>query len=240
MITLGAKWRVRGSVATAAGWVLIVLGIITAFAALDQGSTSLNTTESTWIPESPWVPVLAFALTGLAALALGGGIFLALFARSERDREDDLRLDPLRYSPVRHPARRALPWAVVAMVVVLPSFWAVPLAHPFRAELPVEACTPYFVSQTGIQVSLPSGAVLVYAWSSSDGDPVSVVWAPSGPPVSPVSGEFGDAFLNSSSGYSLVQSNGTGIPFWACEMTSSGAGGNRSIVLTGTYYLPLL
>jgi len=89
-------------------------------------------------------------------------------------------------------------------------------------------------------VSLPAGAELAYAWSSSDHAPVGYVELPSGPPISTIGYEQA-GFVNSSFGYSYLQSDGSPISFSACDSTAPpGTNTDRTVIVTGTYYLPLL
>jgi len=237
-VAFDVRWRISGGITAATGFVFIGLAVALEFATLTEAGHYLGFVQTTWVPGPALYPTLSFVALGVAAGLGGGGLLLLGLSRPERDREEDLRLDPLLFAPVRSRWKRYLPGAIVAVVVlVLPGLWVVPVAHPFSAVVPVGDCsgpTPV----TEVHVSIPTGAVLAYQWSSTDGSVVGEVWAPSGPPVGSAL-QVGDLFLNSSWGYSAVDGNGTPITLWACDFGTP-SGGTPSVRFTGTYYLSLL
>jgi hypothetical protein len=243
VITLGARWRVRGSVAAVAAFLLIGVALVTEFAGVDETNLLFASVADTWVPLSPLATPLSVAVFAFAAVCAGIGVGLLGISRAERVREDQLRLDPLSRPPVRHPLRRWIAAAgVVSVLLLLPVLWTAPVAHSFREEVPVGSCQwpPIRVPSDAVWVDLPAGAILAYQWSSADGQPVGEVAAPTGPPVSSVV-VVGDLFTNSSSGYSSLESNGSAVPFWACDFSSSSvSGANRTVLLSGTYYLTVL
>jgi len=237
---MSVKWRIKGGVTVVAGFVLVGLGAVSDFVALGEADRFISTVQSTWLPEPPLFTTYSFALVAFSVIVAGGGVLLIGFARGERDREEALRLDPLTYPPVRHPWRKGLPWFVfIVVVLVLPCLWVVPVAHSYSTEFSVSNCAPG-ANISVDNVDLPSGAIFVYQWTSSDGRPIGEVWAPSGPPIGST-WAIPDEFINSTYGYSIVQSKGTAIAFWACDSTlSPGASTNQTVILTGTYYAEIL
>ncbi|MGD0588365.1 MAG: hypothetical protein ABSA63_06180 [Thermoplasmata archaeon] len=236
---MSVKWRIKGGVTAVAGFVLVGLGAASTFVALGVAGEFESRIESTWLPGSPLVALYALALLICAVAVAGIGALLIGYARGERDREEALLLDPLSYPPVRHPWRRVLPWfALVVAVLVIPGLAVVPYSHSYSTELVVSLCSagPYISVE---YLNLPSGAVLSFQWASSDGRPVSEVYAPSGPPVGSTYA-LPNLFFNSTWGYSVVQSHGNPIPFWACDISSSLGPTNRTVTLTGTYYAEIL
>lgn len=223
------RWRAKGGIAAVAGWLLVFIGVVSAFVDLGESELFISWINATWLPEPPLVVTYSFALLIVSAADAGGGVLLIGFARGERDREEELLLDPLRYAPFRHRWRKSIPWcALVVLVLVLPSLWIMPIEHSFQDEFAVSEC---FVGAPH-DVNLPSGAVLTYQWSSSNGQPIGEVYAPSGPRANyPTS----DVFYNSSFGYSVVQSDGTPIQFWACDFTLGGPV-NNTVDLVGIYF----
>jgi hypothetical protein len=127
---------------------------------------------------------------------------------------------------------------LVVAVLVLPSLWVVPYSQSYSTEFTVSSCSAGPAIPVD-NVNLPSGAVFAFQWESSNGQPISEVYAPSGPPVGSTS-VYPNLFLNSTWGYSLVQSHGDPIRFWACDSTSSAGPTNQSVILSGTYYAALL
>jgi hypothetical protein len=153
-------------------------------------------------------------------------------------REDSLRLDPLEYRPFRDPRKRFLLLSVaVAVLLFLPSLWSIPITHSVSFEMSVGPCGQ---PPATFSVNIPVGAVFVFEWRSSDGAPVGIVWAPSGPPVTSAE-PTGDAFTNSSVGHSEFQGDGSPLWFWACDYApSTNSSSNRTVDVTGAYYEPLL
>lgn len=233
-----ARPKVRGAVSTVTGWFLVFWGSVFAFAAFGASFLFISNIQATWLPGPPLAVTYDFALLGVSAAIAGGGVLLIGFGRQERDREEKFLLDPLSYPPFRHPWRRVLPWlALVVLVLVLPSLWILPVAHSFQTEFPVSYCTPGNGGAVH-NVDLPSGAILTYQWSSWNGRPVGEVWAPSGPRLNATQ-SVSDAFFNSTYGWSAVQSNGSAIPFWACDFVGTPTP-PPMIVISGTYYVAIL
>lgn len=219
------------------GWILVAVGVLSLPVDLSESNQLLTQINGVWIAQPPIIETFAVVLAVLSILAAGGGTFLIGFARGERDREEDLRLDPLTYAPFRHPWRRILPWCgVIVALMVLPTLLFLPVGHSFQASLGIGDCA---VPETGsvFDVNLPSGAILTYYWTSSDGQPVTEVWAPVGPAVvSSASASY--AFYNSTYGYSGLQSDGTTLGFWACDNSVSAEG--NTVNLVGVYYTNIL
>jgi hypothetical protein len=234
------KLKARGAVTYVAGWILVGIGGLAGLAALIEAGLFDGRIRTTWFSGPPLALTYALVLFVSSVAVVGAGVLLIGFGRMERDREEKLLLDPLSYPPFRRPWRRVLPWVAVAVIVmVLPGLWIIPVEHSFEDQFEVTDCAP---GGTGVvhNVDLPSGAMLDYRWSSSDGQPIAEVWAPGGPSVSSV-WIITDAFFNSTSGYSTVQSHGSPIPFWACDFGSSpGTLANRTVELSGTYYIWLV
>jgi len=241
MSPIYARPKIRGGVTALAGWALTLIGVVDAFVAWGILDQSVLGTLSTGVPLTAFDPFLAAGLWGLCTGIAGGGVLLIGFARGERDREEDLRLEPFRYSPFRHPWKRVLPWLVVVIAaLVIPSLWIAPIPHAFSYEFPVSNCTSGSPGTT-FTATIPSGAVLAYHWSSSNGQPVGEVWAPDGAQVTADSSNWGltSAFFNSSYGNSALVGNGSAISFWACDFPPSPAR-NQIIELSGTYYATVL
>ncbi len=236
---MNVQWRIKGGVTAVAGFVLVGVGAASGFVAYSVAGQFLSTVQSSWLPGPLIVLDYALALFVLSVAAAGGGVLLIGYSRGERDREEALRLDPLEYSPIHHPWRKVLPWFVLVVVVlVLPGLAIVPIAHSYTTEFTVSNCSagPYISVDN---LNLPYGAVFVFQWSSSNGRPISEVYAPSGPPVGSTY-VYPNVFQNSTWGYSVVQNHGTSIPFWACDDSSSLGPTNQTVILTGTYYAEVL
>lgn len=227
------RTRAKGGVTALVGWILVATGLISAVAALGEGGQFYSWVNATWLPEPSLAVTLSWTLLAVAVADAGGGILLIGLARPERDREEMLLLDPLKYAPYRHPWRRVIPWcALVVAVLVIPSLWAIPVEHSFHDDFAVAAC----FAGASTYVELPNGAVFTYEWSSENGQPIGEVYAPGGPRADyPTS----DLFLNSSFGYSVIQSNGTPIQIWACDFSSSSPV-NDTVDVVGIYYAPIL
>ncbi len=236
------RWPIRGGVTAITGWVLVLLGVVGSFESWTAAAGLIATIQANSLPIPPAVStadlLLAFVCPGFAA----GGILLLGFAGPERNREEELILDPLKYEPFRHPWRKALPWfAVVLVLLPLPGMWLVPIAHSVQGSFAVTDCSP---GETGLihYVSVPAGAYFAYQWSSSDGRPIDEVSAPSGAQVSSSwssNSIHANEFFNSSYGYSAIQGNGSAIPFWACDFVSAGPS-NQSVEFSGSYYTSIL
>jgi hypothetical protein len=220
------------------GWILVVAGTISVLFAISEAGQLISILQSTWVP-LPGLDILEeFVLVVISIAAAGGGVLLIRLGRHERDREEDSRLDPLDSLPARHRWRRVAPWfAALVGALVVGSLLTLPVAHSFDLEFAVSDCVPG-ASGTVHGVDLPAGAILTYSWRSSDGSPIGEVWAPTGPRVGS-DWNSSDAFFDSSSGYSLLQSNGSSIPFWACNFPYDDAA-QSSVIITGTYYLAIL
>lgn len=230
--------RVRGLVTSITGWVLVVIGSTSVLFALGEASSLIAQIQSTWVPLPSADLSDELVLTVVSIVAACGGVLLIGLGRQERHREEEFRLDPLDYAPWRHPLRKVIPEvAILAAVLIVPGLFILPVAHSFSFDFEVTDCAPGATGSVH-DVNLPAGAILAYSWHSSAGEPIGEVWAPTGPRIgSNWAPTY--AFYNSSSGYSVLQSNGTSIPFWACNFPYNGASAS-SVTLSGTYYLPAL
>jgi hypothetical protein len=229
---------IRGGVTTVAGWLLIGLGVLTSLLTLGSSAQVVGRVPATWLPLPSSVLPDAILLDAMSIAVAGTGVLLIGFARPERIWEEELERDPTEYRPLRRRWPRALAgFALVVGILLVLSLVILPVPRPFQAVLPVGACAPGQEGPTQ-SVRLPAGTVLAFHWTSSDGQPVGEVWAPSGPPVTTIR-NVSDAFFNSSAGYSVAVGNGTAIPFWACDFGPAPPDG-RTVIVSGTVYGALL
>lgn len=233
-----ARRRIRGGVTTVTGWALVAVGLVSVFFALGETYSLISQIESTWAPLPAADLADELILVVFSIVAACGGVLLIGLGRQERHQEEEFRLDPLNYPPWRHPWRKVLPvMAILAALLVIPSLLILPVGHSFSLDFEVSDCVPGSIGSIH-NVNLPIGAILTYTWRSSNGLPIGEVWAPTGPRIGS-DWNATDAFYNSSSGYSLLQSNGSSIPFWACNFPYN-VQGAPSVILTGTYFVAIL
>lgn len=223
----------RGGLTTFVGYIIILAGVIGGVIALEESywfSAWLGNTQQS-LPQYTVIEDWMFLL--FSAVSVGVGIMLAGFAADERRREEGGQLDPMDYPPFRRPSwQKAVPAAVVlSCLIALPGIYFLPTAGSFQGQVPVGSCA---VGVATYSFNLPSGATLAYEWHSSNGAPITEVYAPDGPTVTSNS-TSSDIFENSSFGYASFQSNGTPIQIWACDSGATPAG--LQINLTGNYYV---
>lgn len=235
---MAERRKIRGGVTAVTGWALLATGLVSVFFALGETYSLISQIGSTWAPLPPSDLADELTLVVISIVAACGGVLLIGLGRQERHQEEEFRLDPLNYPPWRHPWRKVIPGMVIlAALLVIPSLLILPVAHAFSLDFRVSDCGPGTIGVVH-EVSLPAGAILTYSWRSSDGTPIGEVWAPPGPRIGS-NWTTTDAFYNSSAGYSLLQSNGSPIAFWACNFPYNPPS-TSSVIFTGTYYVPLL
>ena len=221
----------RGGWTALFGWVLVFLGVLGASVAVVESNWFDAWVTSTQLSLPQYAIIQEWTLLIFSAAAEGIGVMLIGFAVDERRREEKLDLNPLHYPPFRRPTwQKAVPVAVVlAFALVLPGFYIIPASQTFQDQFPVDACSATFAP---VLVEIPAGAILTYEWRSSNGAPVTEMYAPNGPAIGAQNSSF-ELFYNSSFGYASVRSNGA-VGFWACDNGSSDPG--LQIDLTGAYY----
>lgn len=223
----------RGGWTAFIGWVLVFVGVLGGAVAAAEASWFDSWVTSTGLSLPENAVLLEWTLLLFSAVTAGVGVMLVGFAIDERRREEKLELEPLNFPPFRRPTwQKAVPVAVVvAIAVVVPGLYVIPASQTFQGQFAVDDCSS---AMAFFPVNLPSGAILTYEWRSSDGAPVTEVYAPSGFSTQAEGPSF-EVFYNSSFGYGSVQSNGTSIVFWACNVGSSVPG--LQIDITGNYYI---
>lgn len=227
----------RGGVTAIVAWVLIGIGVIGFLMTIQFSSSAIATSLLLGIPAPSLISDLSPVFVAVWAGLVGGAILLLGFSGAERDREEQNWLDPLRYVPFHRPWRRVIPWSVLVITgMVIFGLFAVPVPQSFHLQFPVSSCTS---GGSGIPSVLkyPAGTILAYHWSSSNGQPVGEVWAPSGAQISSNYSNWSSTlgFFNSSYGNSVWQSNGTALTFWACDFSAT-TPRNESIDVSGTLY----
>jgi hypothetical protein len=230
----------RGGWTALVGIFLVMTGVVATFVGVASVSQALMLqVYDSWIPMTPAALDALYLLAIAAPIAAGVGGGLIGIARAERDREEESLLDPLRYRPVRGPWRRGTPLLIgVVLITGVPGLFWVPVAHSLSFSVPVADCSTD--AQATVFVTLPQFAVLTYSWHSDDGRAVSLVRMPSGPNVTSLAPSPLN-FTRSSSGWSAFESNGSAMPFFACEEPGvAGPSAPTSITVTGTYYVRLL
>lgn len=225
----------RGGVTAMAGYLLIALGLVSGIVlALGETVAVREQILTTSVPEPSTSLALLFVLVGLSLGVAVGGVVLASIGRDERNREEDFRLDPLLYRPVRRRWLRGLLLAIpIVALLVVPALYAVPVAHSIEFTIAVGVCSVSSIGPVQPEV-YPSGSIVVYHWYSSDGTVVGRVSAVGGPTLLPT----GPGWLNSSAGHADGLSNGSALDFSACDPTGTPSG--QTVVVRGTYYIGLL
>ena len=235
--------NIRGGVTAIVGWGFIAVGVLFAFVvSIEAEELVLNSVTATGLPYSSGTGLYLWALLLFSAIVAGTGAGTVLFARSDRDWEEEGRLDPAPSRLTHRRRRRAVMWGtVVAVVAFLPGLVLMPIPHSFNLDLAVGVCSNGLPTG-GQEVSLPSGTLLVYQWHSSNGEPVSAVSAPSGPNITSNAPAVYDTysqylFVNSTTGASTFTSNGSMARFSACDGPGSvGLTAGEAVLLVGTYY----
>ncbi|HTT25905.1 MAG TPA: hypothetical protein VMH90_02930 [Thermoplasmata archaeon] len=230
----------RGGPTAIAGFLFLLLGFVATYV----GASGTYLLLSGRV-QNAWIPIPASAVDGLylTALAAGaaaaiGGILIAI-ARAERDREEENVLDPLAYAPVRTVRKRAALYATFGVLVIaVPAGLFLPVAHSVTLTVPVGTCPS---APTDVQhLSLPDYAILTYSWRTANGEPITLLIAPSGPVVFS-GGLASQNFTESSAGWSELTANGTALAFAACDTPADQrAYGPTNVSVAGTYYTTLL
>jgi hypothetical protein len=241
----GLERRIRGGFTALAGLLLVAAGVLAVFlGVVGQSFHLVDQVWSTGVPMAPIALILVYALLTLSLISVALGVMLVAFARAERDRSEELLLDPLRYAPFRRPWMRGIPIAVVMVVALFVlSALAMPSVHQISATLQAGACsgTPPAVGTPGTVVwTIPKGATFALHWYTTDGRPISVVSLPGLPYVSSIIGPS-SLTTNSSQGWVGGASNGSAFELWACDLPGAFQGeGSHQLVVAGTYYTVLL
>lgn len=226
----------RGGPTTLAGFLFLLTGAVGALVGVTAITQAfVYQLANLWVPIPPTALLELYGVAGLACTASGVGGYLVIVARPDRAREEDSYLDPLAYLPRRGPRRRALAAALVAAALTaVPVVAFVPSTHSIAFTVPVTVCG---ASDTApITLVLPRDALLTYAWRSASGQPISLVRTPTGPSADNLSSRPG-TFVNSTAGFSALQSNGPALRFSACNTLAQWAVANTTWVeVTGTYY----
>jgi len=231
--------RIRGGATAIAGIILVASGLVTGFVAAPGVASALYSDVSVSglaIPSEGIVD--AYVLVALAVVASCLGSFLVGFARPERDREEETLLDPLRYAPFHRPWKRTIFLVVLSVLpVLLAALFTLPVSHPVSMSFDLRGgCGLPPTGPLGTVV-VPAGALFVYSWRTSDGEPATMIQAPSGPFVTGFS-IYDNTFMDSSFGYSAITGTGGSLSFSGCGLNASGA--PLRIIVEGTYYTQIL
>jgi hypothetical protein len=241
----GLERRIRGGFTAIAGLLLVAEGVLGTFLGVIGLSYQLvDQVWSTGLPIAPTAVVLVYALLAFSLVSVALGVMMVAFARAERDRSEELLLDPLRYSPFHRRWLRGVPVAAVVVLVLLVfAGFSTPTSHSVAATLLVGACSgepPVTGAPGTTSWTIPKGATFALHWYATNGRPISVVSLPGLPYVSSI-GSPGSLTTNSSQGWVGGDSNGTSVELWACDNPGLLTGGaSPQVVVTGTYYTPLL
>jgi hypothetical protein len=240
----GLERRIRGGFTALAGLLFVAAGVLAVIlGVVGQSYHFVNQVWSTGVPMAPLALILIYSLLALSLISVALGVMMVAFARAERDRSEELLLDPLRYPPFRRGWMRGIPVAVVAVVLLfLLSALATPTVHQISATLQVGVCSgvPPAAGTAGTAIwTIPKGATFALHWYATDGRPISAVSLPGLPYVSSIIGPS-SLTTNSSQGWAGGDSNGSAFELWACDSPALSAGeGSQQLVVSGSYYTPL-
>jgi hypothetical protein len=237
--------RVRGGATAIGGMLLVGVGALGAFFGVTALSNQLWLQVSlNGVPMSSVVLNLVYLLLAVCATSGALGAFTVVWARPERDRAEEARLDPLRYPPFRRPWRWGVPIAVAVgvLLAVLMGFSA-PVAHPLAATLPVGQCSgspPPSGSAGTTSWDIPNGATFTLHWYSSTGQVVSMVSLPGAPYVLGLTSPS-SVTSNSSQGWVGGDASGASVELWACDDPGLLADApSLTVTVSGTYYTTLV